>query len=113
MPARKPPRDDTPDKAERAGEGYAPDPAAKAASARRLRRIEGQIRGLQQMIEDERDCADVLDQLSAVCRALNAVGTELLRSHLRQRATHAMRAGPKEVEAMYDELIDLVRKNRC
>lgn len=113
MPARKPPRDDTPDNAERTGEGHAPDPAAKAASARRLRRIEGQIRGLQQMIDDNRHCADVLDQLSAVCRALNAVGTELLRSHLRETAMRALRAGPKEAEAMYDELIDLLRKNQC
>ena len=113
MPARKPPRDQTPGQSERAGGGHAPDPAAKAASARRLRRIEGQIRGLRQMIDDDRDCAEVLDQLSAVCRALNAVGTELLRSHLRQRATPATQAGPKAVEALYDELIDLVRKNRC
>lgn len=52
-------------------------------------------------------------QLSAVHRALHAVVTEVLRNHLRHCATHPTKAGPKEAEAMYDELIDLVKKINC
>ena len=61
--------------------GYAQD---KDAYLKRLRRIEGQIRGLQRMVEDDTYCIDVLTQISAATRALQAVAIGLLEDHLRQ-----------------------------
>lgn len=84
------------------------DPATREANLKRLRRVEGQVRGLQRMITEERYCADVLTQLSAVQEALRAVGRELLGNHLRHCATQAIRSGSvEERQAMYDELIQL------
>jgi DNA-binding FrmR family transcriptional regulator len=93
------------------GEGrlaVAVDPDIKARNLNRLRRIEGQVRGLQRMVEDERYCADILVQLSSVQEALRAVGRELLRNHLRHCASEAIRKGGDEAEAMYQELVGLV-----
>ena len=88
------------------------DPEVKDRTLKRLRRIEGQVRGLQRMIEEERYCADVLTQLSSVHEALRAVGREVMRNHLKHCATQAIRAGsPAEAEAMYDELVDLFHKH--
>ena len=87
------------------------DPEIKTANLTRLRRIEGQIRGVQKMVEEDRYCADILGQLSAVQKALRAVGRELVRNHLRHCATKAIRAGEGEAEAMYDELVELMYKN--
>jgi DNA-binding FrmR family transcriptional regulator len=87
------------------------DPAIKTRSLNRLRRIEGQIRGLQRMVEGERYCADILTQLSSVQEALRAVGRELLRNHLRHCATSAIRHGGKEAEAMYEELVALMDRH--
>ena len=87
------------------------DPQIKAANLARLRRIEGQIRGIYNMVEKDRYCADVLGQLSAVHEAVRAVGRELIRNHLRHCATHAIHTGGVPAEAMYDELVDLFHKN--
>ena len=87
------------------------DPDIKAANLKRLRRIEGQIRGVHNMVEQERYCADILGQIAAVHKALRAVGRELVRNHLRHCATRAIRAGEQEAEAMYDELVDLMYRN--
>ncbi len=95
----------------RGGKAHGVDANIKAANLRRLRRIEGQVRGLYSMVDEDRYCADILDQLAAVCSALRAVGTEVLRNHLRHCATRAICAGAEEAEAMYDELVDLMRKN--
>ena len=95
----------------RGGKAHGVDATIKAANLRRLRRIEGQVRGVYSMVEEDRYCADILDQLTAVCSALRAVGTEVLRNHLRHCATRAIRAGEEEAEAMYDELVDLMTKN--
>ena len=84
------------------------DPGAKARNLKRLRRIEGQIRGLQRMVEEERYCADVLTQISSVHEALRAVGRELMRSHLKHCATHAIRTSNNEADKMYDELVGLM-----
>lgn len=84
------------------------EPAAKARNLKRLRRIEGQIRGLQRMVEEERYCADVLTQISSVHEALRAVGKELMRGHLKHCATHAIRASNTEADKMYDELLGLM-----
>ncbi len=86
------------------------DPESKARNLKRLRRIEGQVRGLQKMIEEDRYCADVLAQISSVTEALRGVGRELMRNHLKHCATHAIRAGEPEAEAMYDELVDLMHR---
>jgi DNA-binding FrmR family transcriptional regulator len=87
------------------------DPSIKEATLKRLRRIEGQVRGLQRMVEEERYCADILTQISSVHEALRGVGRQLMRNHLAYCATTAIRAGGEEAQAMYDELVDLMYKH--
>ena len=87
------------------------DPEAKARNVKRLRRIEGQVRGLQKMVEEDRYCADILTQISSVHEALRSVGRELMRNHLRHCASAAIRSGPEDAEPMYDELVDLMYKH--
>jgi CsoR family transcriptional regulator, copper-sensing transcriptional repressor len=88
------------------------DANTKASNLTRLRRIEGQIRGLQKMVEGDRYCADIMVQISSVQEALRAVGRSLMRNHLRHCATQAIGKGsPEEAEAMYDELLDLIYKH--
>lgn len=87
------------------------DAGIKASNLTRLRRIEGQIRGVQKMVEEDRYCTDILGQLSAIHKALRAVGRELVRNHLRHCATKAIRSGKEQAEAMYDELVALMYKN--
>ena len=87
------------------------DPEAKARNVKRLRRIEGQVRGLQKMVEEDRYCADILTQISSVHEALRAVGRELMRNHLRHCAAAAIRSGPDDAEPMYDEILDLMYKH--
>lgn len=88
------------------------DPLIKSENTNRLRRIEGQVRGLQRMVAEERYCADILVQISSVQEALRAVAKSLLRNHLRHCATRAIRKGTRaEAEAMYDELVDLMQMN--
>ena len=87
------------------------DPDIKMRNLKRLRRIEGQVRGLQKMIDDDRYCADVMTQIASVHEALRAVGQELMRNHLRHCATSAIRAGSDDAEAMYDELIDMMYRH--
>jgi len=87
------------------------DPDVKERNLKRLRRIEGQVRGLQRMVESDRYCADIMMQVSSVQEALRAVGRELMRNHLKHCATSAIRAGEPEATEMYDELIDLMYKN--
>ena len=69
------------------------DPAIKAANLRRLRRIEGQIRGLQKMVDDERYCADIVTQVASVQEALRGVARQLMRNHLKHCATSAIKQG--------------------
>ncbi|MEO6981626.1 MAG: metal-sensitive transcriptional regulator [Edaphobacter sp.] len=88
------------------------DPKIKASNLRRLRLIEGQVRGLHRMVEDDRYCADIITQLSAVQQALRSVARALMSNHLTHCATQAIRTGsPEEKQAMYDELLDLIYKN--
>ena len=63
------------------------------------------------MIEDDRYCADIMMQVSAVHEALRAVGRELMRNHLKHCASTAIRSSDDEASAMYDELIDLMYRN--
>src|ERR1700731_4426014 len=88
------------------------DPGLKEANRNRLRRIEGQIRGLQKMVEDDRYCADILMQVASVQEALRGVGRNLMKNHLQHCAMKAISSGkPKETAAMYDELLELVYKH--
>lgn len=88
------------------------DPAIKASNLRRLRRIEGQIRGLQRMVEEDRYCADILTQVSSAQEALRAVARALMGNHLAHCATHAIRSGSAEDrQTMYDELLEMIYKN--
>jgi DNA-binding FrmR family transcriptional regulator len=91
------------------GRAFGVEPQLRAANLQRLRRIEGQVRGLQRMVGADRYCPDVLAQIAAVQEALRAVGRALLRNHLRHCATHAIRSGSAaRAEAMYDELLALL-----
>jgi DNA-binding FrmR family transcriptional regulator len=87
------------------------DPDIKRRNVQRLRRIEGQVRGLQKMVDEERYCADILTQLSSVHEALRSVGRELMRNHLKHCAAASIRAGEDDAEAMYDELVELMYKH--
>ncbi|HET8923491.1 MAG TPA: metal-sensitive transcriptional regulator [Candidatus Acidoferrum sp.] len=85
------------------------DPELKAANQKRLRRIEGQVRGLQKMIEDDRYCADIIMQIASAQEALRGVARNLMKNHLHHCADKALRSGKKEeTEAMYNELLSLI-----
>src|SRR5690242_16392150 len=84
------------------------DPDIKSRNITRLRRIEGQLRGLQKMVNEDRYCADILTQISSVQEALRGVGKELMRNHLKHCATGAIRGGGDEADRMYDEIVDLM-----
>ena len=84
------------------------EPDIKDANLKRLRRIEGQIRGLQKMVEEDRYCPDIITQIASVQEALRGVGRQLLRNHLKHCATSAIKKGPKEADATYDELLALI-----
>lgn len=86
--------------------------ATQRAILTRLRRAEGQIRGLQRMVEEERYCPDVLLQISAAHESLRAVARLLMRNHLEHCATNAIRSGdPARAQAAYAELTDLIYKH--
>jgi DNA-binding FrmR family transcriptional regulator len=84
------------------------DPEIKDRNLKRLRRIEGQVRGLQKMVTEDRYCPDIMVQVASVHEALRAVGRELMRNHLRHCVTHAARQGGAAAEATYDELLELI-----
>lgn len=85
------------------------DPEIKTANLNRLRRIEGQVRGLQRMVEQDRYCPDIFIQLSSIQEALRAVGQALLRNHLRHCVTQTIRKGnQRETDATFDELLQLI-----
>jgi DNA-binding FrmR family transcriptional regulator len=87
------------------------DPAIKDRNLKRLRRIEGQVRGLQRMVEEDRYCADILTQISSVHEALRSTGRGLMRNHLRHCVAAAVQSGPEAAEAAYDELIGLLYRH--
>jgi DNA-binding FrmR family transcriptional regulator len=87
------------------------DESTRAKNLARLKRIEGQVRGIQKMVEEDRYCADVLTQISAVHEALRGVGRELMRHHLRHCATAAIKGTEAEASAMNDEILDLMYKH--
>src|SRR5512132_81708 len=75
----------------------------KEAVQKRLRRIEGQVRGLQRMVDEDKYCIDVLDQVAAVTRALQAVAIELLDDHLSHCVAEAVTAGGTTADEKLDE----------
>ena len=81
-------------------QGYGDD---KQAIQKRLRRIEGQVRGLQRMIDEDRYCIDVLEQVSAATRALQSVALELLDDHMAHCVADAVREGGDGAAAKLDE----------
>src|ERR671922_1551858 len=85
---------------------HAVDPDIKDRATKRLRRIEGQVRGLQRMVAEERYCADIMMQIASVQEALRSVGRELMRNHLKHCASAAIRGEDEAAaEAVYDKLI--------
>jgi DNA-binding FrmR family transcriptional regulator len=80
--------------------GYSDD---REAVQKRLRRIEGQIRGLQRMVEEDRYCIEVLDQVSSATRALQAVALLLLDDHLAHCVVNAVRTGGDEASEKLSE----------
>lgn len=101
----------TDDTDEGARHAVAVDPDIKARNVKRLRRIEGQVRGLQKMVDEDRYCADIMTQISSVHEALRSVGRELMRNHLKHCATAAIRKDQDSADAMYDELVELMYKS--
>ena len=87
------------------------DSDARTRNLKRLKRIEGQVRGLQKMVEDDRYCADIMTQISSVHEALRAVGRELMKNHLKHCAATAIRSSDDKAAEMYDEIVDLMYKN--
>ena len=88
------------------------EPELKEQALARLKRIEGQIRGLQKMVEDERYCGDVLVQVASVHEALRGVGKLLMRNHLRHCITDALNSGDeRNREEAYTEVLDLMYKH--
>lgn len=85
------------------------DAEPKKDNLRRLARVEGQVRGIARMVEDERYCADILVQIRSAQNALRAVAASLVQNHLRHCAKAAFRAGPEEQESMVAELTQLFR----
>jgi CsoR family transcriptional regulator, copper-sensing transcriptional repressor len=95
----------------RAGrKAVAVDPEIKTRNLIRLRRIEGQVRGLQKMVDEDRYCADIMTQIASVHEALRSVGRALMRNHLKHCASAAIRSNDESAEAMYDELVDIMYK---
>jgi CsoR family transcriptional regulator, copper-sensing transcriptional repressor len=87
-------------------------PDVRDDATRRLKRIEGQVRGLQRMVEEGRYCPDILTQMASVHAALRGVGKLLMRNHLQHCVTDALRSGdPALAERTYDEVTDLMYRH--
>ena len=83
----------------------------RAALNRRLKRIEGQVKGIQKMIDDERYCVDILIQISAVRSAIDKVGAIILENHIKGCVSNSLKNGDKEDnEAIIKELMDTIKK---
>jgi CsoR family transcriptional regulator, copper-sensing transcriptional repressor len=88
--------------------GYVAD---KAALVRRLHRIEGQVRGVERMVEDERYCIDILTQIAAVTTALESLAYEILDDHVEHCVAGALSAGDPDVAAEKSrELLEAVHR---
>lgn len=90
-----------------ANESHASYAADKAKILARLRRMEGQVRGVQRMIEDDKYCVDVLTQISSIIAAARAVGMLVLEDHIRGCVVNA---GEKDAEVVLTELTDAIER---
>lgn len=86
------------------------DPAAKAAILTRLRRAKGQTAGIERMVENDRECADIVTQIIAARASLMAVAKALLKDHMKRSHILASQNGEMEVDDMYQDLVDLLTK---
>ena len=85
--------------------------AGKDALVKRLRRIEGQVRGIERMVEDERYCIDILTQVGAVTTALESLGMKILDEHVRHCVTEALASGdPQTAARKSEELLAAVQR---
>jgi DNA-binding FrmR family transcriptional regulator len=85
---------------------------AKAAVRKRLKKIEGQVRGLMRMVDDDRYCIDIVTQISAVRAALRRAEEEVLEDHVGHCVAHAMASGDKrDQRRKIDELMDVIRRS--
>jgi DNA-binding FrmR family transcriptional regulator len=87
--------------------GYTP---SKDDYLKRLRRIEGQVRGLQKMVEDDKYCIDILTQVSAATRALQSVALGLLEDHLGHCVAHAAAEGGEVADTKIREASDAIAR---
>ncbi len=87
--------------------GYAAD---KDGYLKRLKRIEGQVRGLQRMVEEDRYCIDILTQVAAATKALHSVALELLEDHLGTCVAQATAAGGVEASGKVKEASDAIAR---
>ena len=89
------------------------DDRIKKSQLARLSRIEGQVRGVARMVEEDRYCIDVLTQIRAVRAALDKVEQEILHDHLQHCVAHAFHAGSsRERQTKIDELLEVLDKRR-
>jgi len=98
-------------KKEVARHAVAVDADAKSSNLMRLRRIEGQIRGLHKMVEEDRYCPDILMQVASVQEALKGVSRELVRNHLTHCARRALKGSDAQAAEAIDELIAVWSKH--
>jgi DNA-binding FrmR family transcriptional regulator len=84
--------------------------ANKEDYLKRLRRVEGQVRGISKMVEDDKYCIDILTQVSAATKALQAVALGLLEEHLGTCVVDAARAGGDEADAKVREAADAITR---
>ena len=83
----------------------------KAACAKRLNRIEGQVRGISRMVEEDRYCIDIVTQISAVRAALRRLEEEILHDHVTHCVEHAIASGNKaEQRRKVEELMSVVKR---
>ncbi len=82
----------------------------KEQALRRLAKIEGQVRGLERMIEEGRYCVDILNQVSSVHEALRGVGRLMMKNYLERCASKAIRSGGERADAVRGEILDLMYK---
>jgi DNA-binding FrmR family transcriptional regulator len=87
------------------------DPLIKDSNLKRLRRIEGQVRGLHKMVEEDRYCPDILMQVASVQEALKSVSRELVRNHLSHCARRALNGSDAEAQSAVDELVAVWSKH--
>src|SRR4029078_10499492 len=95
------------------GDGSSMDERLKKSQLARLGRIEGQVRGIARMVEEDRYCIDVITQVRAVRAALDKVEQEILHDHLQHCVAHAFHGGnAKERQTKIEELMEVLDKRR-